>query len=65
MPEVATAGVDGQRILRTPAPLGRWAPLPLAPGTPLSAPRPVFEKLDPSIVEVELRRLEQGDSAVA
>jgi methionyl-tRNA synthetase len=65
MPEAATAGVDGQRILRTPAPDGRWAPLPLAPGTPLAAPRPVFEKLDPSIVEVELRRLDQGSSGAA
>jgi methionyl-tRNA synthetase len=65
MPEAAMAGVDGQRILRTPAPQGRWAPLPLAPGTPLETPQPVFEKLDPSIVDKELRRLEEGDSGVA
>jgi methionyl-tRNA synthetase len=37
-----------------------WASRPLPPGTPLSPPTPVFKKLDESIVEEELRRLE-GD----
>ncbi|CCH86396.1 Methionyl-tRNA synthetase [Modestobacter italicus] len=38
-----------------------WASTPLAPpGTPLAAPTPVFTKLDPSIVEEELARLEAG-----
>ncbi|GHJ50380.1 methionine--tRNA ligase [Catellatospora sp. TT07R-123] len=36
----------------------KWEPKELAPGTPLSAPTPVFRKLDPSIVEEELARLE-------
>ena len=37
-----------------------WASTPLAPsGTPLAAPTPVFTKLDDSIVEEELRRLEE------
>ncbi|MGN6330168.1 MAG: methionine--tRNA ligase [Motilibacteraceae bacterium] len=35
-----------------------WAPRPIVPGTPLSPPTPVFRKLDASIVEEELGRLE-------
>jgi methionyl-tRNA synthetase len=31
--------------------------VPLVAGTPLAAPRPVFRKLDPSVVEEELARL--------
>jgi methionyl-tRNA synthetase len=42
----------------------RWASTPLTPGTPLSAPMPIFRKLDPSIVEEELGRLE-GDGTSA
>ncbi len=37
-----------------------WASRPLPPGTPLSPPTPVFRKLDESIVEEELARLEGG-----
>jgi methionyl-tRNA synthetase len=38
-----------------------WASTPLpAPGTPLAAPKPIFTKLDPSIVDEELARLEGG-----
>ena len=37
-----------------------WASTPLAPsGTPLAAPTPVFTKLDESIVDEELARLEE------
>jgi methionyl-tRNA synthetase len=36
-----------------------WASRPLAAGTPLSAPTPVFRKLDESVVEEELARLEE------
>jgi methionyl-tRNA synthetase len=40
-----------------------WASTPLpAPGTPLAAPTPIFTKLDPSVVDEELRRLEEGGS---
>jgi methionyl-tRNA synthetase len=43
---------DGQAV---------WASTPLAaPGTPLAPPTPVFTKLDESVVEEELRRLEGG-----
>jgi methionyl-tRNA synthetase len=37
-----------------------WASRPLAVGTPIAPPKPVFAKLDKSIVEEELARLE-GD----
>ena len=35
----------------------RWASVPLVAGTPLAAPKPVFRKLDPSVIEEELERL--------
>src|SRR3954447_8818940 len=35
----------------------RWASVPLVAGTPLAAPRPVFRKLDPSVIDEELARL--------
>jgi methionyl-tRNA synthetase len=35
----------------------RWASTPIEVGRPLQAPKPVFRKLDPSIVEEELARL--------
>jgi methionyl-tRNA synthetase len=37
----------------------RWESRPIAPGTPLAAPEPLFKKLDSSIVEEELARLEK------
>jgi methionyl-tRNA synthetase len=37
----------------------RWESEPVKPGTPLTAPTPLFTKLDPSIVEEELARLGQ------
>ncbi len=41
----------------------RWESIPIVPGTPLSAPTPVFRKLDPSIVAEELARLEPAGDA--
>jgi methionyl-tRNA synthetase len=36
----------------------RWQSAPIRPGTPLAAPVPLFAKLDPSVVDEELARLE-------
>jgi methionyl-tRNA synthetase len=38
-----------------------WESTPVKAGTPLQAPKPVFAKLDESIVDEELSRLEQGE----
>jgi methionyl-tRNA synthetase len=38
----------------------RWESVPLPVGRPLSAPTPVFTKLDPGIVDEELARLSAG-----
>ncbi|ACY96565.1 MULTISPECIES: methionine--tRNA ligase [Thermomonospora] len=38
----------------------RWEHRPIRPGTPLAKPKPLFAKLDASIVEEELARLEQS-----
>ncbi|HEY9473730.1 MAG TPA: methionine--tRNA ligase [Mycobacteriales bacterium] len=39
----------------------RWASIPIRAGTPLATPTPAFRKLDPSVVDEELARLEQGE----
>jgi methionyl-tRNA synthetase len=36
----------------------QWSSTPIRPGTPLQAPVPLFPKLDPSVVDEELARLE-------
>lgn len=38
---------------------GRWAPGQLRAGQPLGEPRPLFKKLDPALVDEELRLMEQ------
>jgi methionyl-tRNA synthetase len=38
----------------------RWRSEPIEVGRPIAAPKPVFSKLDPSIVEEELARLAEG-----
>ncbi|HYJ67300.1 MAG TPA: methionine--tRNA ligase [Nocardioidaceae bacterium] len=40
-----------------------WARIPVEPGTPLAAPTPIFTKLDPSVVDDELARLEESASS--
>ena len=37
--------------------VGRWEPSALRPGQQLAEPKPLFKKLDESVVEEELRRM--------
>ena len=39
----------------------RWASTPIQAGTPLAKPTPVYHKLDPSVVDEELARLEPAE----
>jgi methionyl-tRNA synthetase len=39
---------------------GRWESTPIDAGRPLAPPSPLFRKLDPSVVDEELARLEQA-----
>ncbi len=57
--EETAAGSSGYSVLMGDYDTGaRWESVPIVPGTPLSPPTPVFAKLDPSIVDAELARLE-------
>jgi methionyl-tRNA synthetase len=38
----------------------RWEPVPIRPGTPVAVPQPLFAKLDTSVVDEELKRLEDS-----
>jgi methionyl-tRNA synthetase len=38
----------------------RWEHRPIRPGTPLQPPRPLFAKLDPSVADEEVARLERA-----
>jgi methionyl-tRNA synthetase len=38
----------------------QWESVPIRPGTPIATPTPVFTKLDVSVVDEELARLESG-----
>jgi methionyl-tRNA synthetase len=38
----------------------RWEPVPVRTGTPLAVPQPLFAKLDTSVVDEELKRLEDS-----
>jgi methionyl-tRNA synthetase len=39
---------------------GSWESRPVVPGTPIAPPTPLFRKLEPSVVDEELARLEAG-----
>jgi methionyl-tRNA synthetase len=39
----------------------RWESRPVVAGTPLAVPKPLFTKLDQSVVDEEVARLAQGD----
>ena len=41
----------------------RWERRPLEVGTPIAKPAPVFTKLDPSVVDEELARLDPDSDA--
>jgi methionyl-tRNA synthetase len=43
--------------------VGSWAPSELKPGQPLLEPRPLFKKLDDSVVEEELARMREATDA--
>ena len=45
------------------APAVAWASAPIVAGTPIGAPTPVFTKLDTSVVDTELARLEEAASS--
>jgi methionyl-tRNA synthetase len=50
-------GPDYPVITGDYAPAARWGSAPIAPGTPLAAPEPLFAKIDPKVAEEELARL--------
>jgi methionyl-tRNA synthetase len=39
----------------------RWESQPITPGIPIGEPVPLFTKLDPSVIEEELARLDPGE----
>jgi methionyl-tRNA synthetase len=39
----------------------RWESVPIEVGRPVETPKPIFTKLDPSVVEEELARLTPVD----
>jgi hypothetical protein len=59
LPEVAEAGEgdDRHRVIRTHGDWQPWAPVRVAPGTPVGEQSPLFTKIDPEAVDAELARL--------
>jgi methionyl-tRNA synthetase len=58
VPEETAAGSPSYSVLTGEYDTGaRWVSVPIPVGRPLAAPKPVFTKLDPSIVDEELSRL--------
>ncbi|GAA4486094.1 methionine--tRNA ligase [Actinoallomurus oryzae] len=64
MPELREVDEDGgpgyQVLTGTYDTAARWESRPITPGVPLAPPKPLFTKLDPSVVDEELARLEQS-----
>jgi methionyl-tRNA synthetase len=64
MPEIRDVEEDGgpgyQVLTGDYATAARWESRPIAAGTPLAPPKPLFAKLDSSVVDEELARLEQS-----
>ena len=61
MPRIEQVSQDGGPdypvITGDYAAAARWESAPIAPGTPLAAPAPLFAKIDPKVAEEELARL--------
>jgi methionyl-tRNA synthetase len=61
MPRIEQVSQDGGPdypvITGDYAAAARWESAPIAPGTPLAAPEPLFAKIDPKVAEEELARL--------
>jgi len=64
MPEIRDVDEDGglgyQVLTGDYGTAARWESQPITAGTPLAPPKPLFAKLDPSVVDEELARLEQA-----
>ncbi|MFB9838323.1 methionine--tRNA ligase [Actinoallomurus acaciae] len=64
MPELRDVEEDGgpgyQVLTGAYDTAARWESRPIRPGVPLAPPKPLFTKLDPSVVDEELARLEQS-----
>jgi methionyl-tRNA synthetase len=64
MPEIHDVDEDGgtpyQVLTGSYETLARWESTPIKAGTPLAPPKPLFAKLDPSVIDEELARLEES-----
>jgi methionyl-tRNA synthetase len=59
--EPTAAGSPSYHVLTGDYDTGaRWVSTPIEPGRPIAPPTPIFAKLDPSVVDSELARLESG-----
>jgi methionyl-tRNA synthetase len=65
MPEIVRVDEEGGPsypvITGTYSDAHKWTSAPIAPGTPLAVPVPLFTKLDPSVADEEVARLMKGE----